>query len=592
MAGQNDFLEMLLNTPKQRTEYVTSTKYDDPETGEIDLGALIEEVRTSTESTRREAAITEEAIAVENQVMTNASNDVLAAIQASVTARANKFSASSTALDNKAKVEELETADLLEGEAAIREVTNANTAYLTELDVRAKSVTQEMFEDLAIIDEGNATGFMDFIQNPINSIKAKINQAKAETRIGANKLELDIIADAGRTSVANYQAIHSNIGIETALRAENSEQSYFANTESANVLAQATNTGEFTDDILKSTFDVYNIQGQRRTQLRERLNDVLNHQNATVSMVNSIISGVREERSAEEHTYMMKEREKNEAIRTTLDTRFGQISQALDLPWKSFEEYVVARQGGLVTPEQQIQISNTMVNGLIGAEAITNSTNPLATFQSLTEVMGEGAVSPQFAGLIARADAIMVSNGIEENQINPNDSQRDIDEKRDRDLAHFFKVLPNDFGKLITTNNARIMSPHQMTFGAGGNVPNMPLDAAEELGKWNLSTSNMDTYISEALAYAKVSDTSISTLANSMAAIMKVQFESIKKDFGFTFPVMGTSKLGNSVSSVGDATNPAHWATAIELQRIELRARREDFAEQRADLTRRGGVPR
>lgn len=592
MAGQNDFLEMLLNTPKQRTEYVTSTKYDNPETGEIDLGALIDEVRNVTESTQREAAITQEAIAEENHVMQRASDGVLSAIQTSVTARANKFTADSTALDSKSKVDALETTDLLEGEQAVRDASNANISYLGELDTRTKAVTQEMFDDLDIVDKGNATGFMDFITDPIDSIKAKIAQSKAETRIGANKVELDVIANAGRESVANYQATHSAIGIETALRAEGSEQSYYANTEAANVLAQAKVTGEFTDDVLKSAFDTYNIQGQRRTQLRERLNDVLSRQNATVSMVNSIISGVRQEQSSQEHTYMMNERIKNDAIRETLDGRYGEIANALQLPWTSFEEYQVARQGGLVTPDQQAQISNTMVTGLVGVDAITNSTNPLATFQSLTEVMGEGAVNPAFAGMIARADEIMASNGVPENQVTPNDSERDILEKRNRDLSHFLKVLPSDFGKLISTNNARLMSPHNLSFGAGGNVPTMPLDAAEELGKWNLNTNNMDTYIADALNYAKVSETDIGTLANSMAAIMKTQFESIKKDFGFTFPTMGTSKLGNTVSSSGDATNPAHWATAIELQRIELRARQDDFAESRADLTRRGGVPR
>lgn len=574
---QLDILELMLNTPKARDEYVTALDYQDDE-GNVDLSAIINDNLASKQESAARVAETGLELSSVIQQTIDSGSAVKTAQATAATARGNIFNAATTDEALKADIGKAEFDELVGAQGNIRIATEELIADTNQLQQRARSTTSELFADIEIVDAGKDLNLVDFLVDPVNSIKKNIAAGKAEVRIVDNKAELDIIAKQQQFVASSTQIETSALTQQAELMATASIRTRYEQLDSAQALATAQRVGVYTESQLEDTKAIYDLDNKHAAMLSTKLNGIIAAGNANVSTVNAATQAIRTNQTGEQYAQIKKLAEREETARAGLESKFLSVSKMLELPYESFAEYEVARGNGLVSLQAQDQIAQTMYTGLVGTAAVSASVDPLTRYEVLSTLVGDTAFTPAYDIMMTRVDAIAAKAVDQANIVQANDTAAEALKKRNNTMTNLFQAIPDDFNELYRNDIVQLFSPDAMDLSPAGGITNMPAGALAEVAKWSLPTGNLDSWVNGAIDYAANSEMPTSILAQAMAAIAANQFNGVKQLLGMSIDRMSTRALGNNSKSIGDATNAGDWSVAMELARVGRLTRAESAA--------------
>jgi len=466
--------------------------------------------------------------------------------------------------------------NVLDAQDLIYQTSEATATRLATLRDAGDQELEGLLANLNIVQETEALGMLDFVKNPIETIKATYTGKQAKDQIPTQVAKIDAINAAQRMHSATWQAEVDTLKQRAEAKQAVNRGLYFTRMELQNQVSVLNAEKGMNDAMLQNWQTQLGFTNTSMQNIRGQLAAELQRGDLSQRAVNSIIQTEQLRVSQEQIGYALRLAKNNEAARESMNARLLEANGIFGTNYANIEEFDMALRNKTVAPERAYAMQQYMTYGALGAAQTFNSTDPYKAFQTAVAIEGQTWISPELQAIVANNVRPILMNS------------RLTDEAKDTQIrvimASIYQDSRSDIDNLLSkaTNVIDIVNPSKVDYESWDTTIPLPAAAVDIMKTLNINSTTFGDFATDAIRKVGADSTvDLETAAKGLAAMSQYQLKATNTVTGFGLQRVNTPALGAGTELAGDATNPAHWLRKLQLERARLTRLNEAFSTSR-----------
>lgn len=485
------------------------------------------------------------------------------------------------ALDTKiaaadADISYAEFDNVLNAQELIYQTSNATATRLATLRDAGDQELESLLANLNVAQQADALGIVDFIKNPIETIKSTYAGKQAKDQIPTQVAKIDAIDAAQRMHSSVWQAEVNTLNQRAQAKQAVNRGLYFTRMELQNQVGILNAEKGMNDAMLQNWQTQLGFTNTSMQNVRGQLAAELQRGDLSQRAVTSIIQTEQLRVSQEQIGYALKLAKNDEEARNSMNAKLVEANGMFGTNYANIEEFDMALRNKTVSAEVAYAMQQYMTYGAIGAAQTFNSTDPYKAFQTAVAIEGQTWISPELQAIVA--------NNVRPILANPNLTDEAKDTQVRATMSKIYQESRGDIDNLLgpAVNVIDIVNPSKINYEDWDTTIPLPAAAVDIMKSLNISSTTFGEFATDAVRKVAAEPTvDLETASKGLAALSQFQLKSVNTLTGFGLQRVNTPALGAGTELVGDATNPAHWLRKLQLERARLTRIKEAFSTSR-----------
>lgn len=447
-----------------------------------------------------------------------------------------------------------------------------------ELEVEAQETTEDLLRDYEIAEKDANITWLDFLRpsTVLDALETKLISGPAAKRaIKVNLQKAAAIEAINKDNTVRAQNQIDTVTIQSKLRSQNLRNLYGSQIELSRQVEMANQQREFSADSLGFMKEISGLNTNMMNAATAQLNAMAAAGELKYRKVDNVIKYYQVQQGKFQLEQLKKLSARTEEARNRIQSRFDLIAPSVSLPeGTTLETYETMVQNGLIPPEQQVMITNGVMQGEVSTAAMMNSRDPYSYYNNLLAVSPD-LVTPETKIMMSTVQSMPDANGqtLADKMTLVTDPKAQ-EALRNQHVKEVFASFNSDFGNVVRSNLAPLFNPRDLDYTDPG-ISVSP-DLVEKLKKINANPSSWDGYINTiALALGGDKDVDLEQASMSAANLMAYQFVGINRVTGLGLDKMNSRELN------GNAVDASVWYKRLSA----IRKGRENQARIQRDAT-------
>lgn len=463
-------------------------------------------------------------------------------------------------------IEKAEFDNVFSASARIYDISAAAADRIAVIRDEFDTESEALQANLKTVQETEALGMLDFLKDPMNTLQSMYKAKQAKDQLPYQMEQLRVLDDQQRMHTSLHQAEVGTLKERALAKQRMNERLYYdrIGLKAQVDILNSYKTVEEAD--LSSLKDMMGFSASNISNIRSAVAVAMQQGDLSVRAFQNILEAEKAVYSKTTMDMALKAAEKDETVMASLDSKMELVNDTLGTEYVNFQEFVTARQAGVVPDDVAFNASQIFNKGVLGATQTLSSANPVEALINAASAGENSWITPELMAITGRyitdtnasgsLDAAGKETAINSflNGLVPN-SQADIDNL----YSHSAGVL-------------QIWNPAKMDFRPGyWDTTAAPLQVSSIpiLQKLDISATSFEEFSKTAIRRVLgMEGVSLEQAAEALASVSKYQLKATNSATGFGLTELNTKGLGLPGIETGNAANPAHWLRALQYEKM------------------------
>jgi hypothetical protein len=531
---------------------------------------LLEQIMTGEKQTAPDVSLEEAAIGQQMQVMLGLQDESRAVLEQLSGSSAQVSSATTESEEAGLAVELAAINQSVPLENELAELSMSRRNAINSNVVLANETAAAYMQDIDTVNAADDLGFLDFLKNPLQTYQVKRAGRLAERSAMLNREKLAAIDAVNKFQADSFISLGDSIQLEAKLRRESDIALYQQAAVKNSVLRQAVSGRQLSLEDAQVLGQSFGLSSNVLQGMMSSLNAKISVANLKRGDVEAMLSAAQLRQNSLNQQRIELAAKRSEDARSSINSGIQRAYDAMgvqyDDPNSLIEHLATATELGTITPVQQTIIGRYVLGSGVNAASMFESADPVGEFETLMQANPElvsDSVQQVMRGrrnLLVGGQALVIPPQVTD--------PKEIRAMENAHVAAWYAQGQADYNSVINTWPGSLQSPSDIPDYS--KVVGMPAGVEDVFKQIKINTTSGESYFSElltSLTDPRIATVPIDQLAYGAASISRAHKESLEAATGIRFQKMNIPQVG------GDVTNPATWATRIEILRARAKAR-------------------